>query len=155
MSPVNDLVIVGPELTGNYPHFGRRDAVLWERFLALRGETFTGFAYDVALGGVVIEDPTAEPDFVRAYQYLNAVKIDVVGFRSDEVWVIEVKPNAGLSAVGQALGGLVLAQRDGFTRLPLVPVIVTDHLTDDLRFVAERLAIQIIVVPDPVPGVTP
>ena len=37
---------------GRYPHMAKRDAAVWEQFIALYGERYEAYAYDVALGGI-------------------------------------------------------------------------------------------------------
>ena len=133
-------------LTGNYPHMARRDAPLWESYIKTHGAIFTGVAYDVALGGVVPEGVDEEDETVIGWRYSTAVKLDAVLFTPEEVWIVEVKPNASLSAIGQVLGYMLLAEREPFTDLPLIPTIITDHLNRDVQYVAEQLNVQIIVV---------
>lgn len=149
MSPVYPIAQQQPAITGNYPHMARRDAPIWERFLRAQGANFTGVTYDVALGGVVPEGADEEDETVLGWRYSTAVKLDAVLFTPDEVWIVEVKPNASLSAIGQVLGYMLLAEREPFTDLPLIPTIITDNLGADVRYVAEQLNIQIIVVPEP------
>jgi hypothetical protein len=146
--PVYPVVIHEPALVGNYPHMARRDTVVWERFLKAVGPLFVGFAYDVALGGIEPTDATLTPAEVQGWRYNTAAKIDAVGFRREECWVIEVKPSASLSALGQVLGYLILAEREPFTDLPLVPVIVTDYASADVKYVAATLGIDVLDFPE-------
>lgn len=146
MSPVYPLTQETPALTGNYPHMARRDAPLWESFLRQRGAEFTGVAYDVALGGTVPPGADEADPTVIGWRYSTAVKIDAVLFTPDECWIVEVKPNASLSAIGQVLGYTLLSELDPITDLPLVPTIITDQLSQDVAYVADQLNIQIIVV---------
>lgn len=148
MSPVYPVTQEQPALTGNYPHMARRDAPIWERFLQSQGARFTGVAYDVALGGVVPEGADEKDETVIGWRYSTAVKIDAVLFSPSEAWIVEVKPNASLSAIGQVLGYMLLAELDQFTSLALIPTIITDNLSADVRYVADQLNIQVIVVPE-------
>lgn len=145
---VYPVVFQPPALTGDYPHMSRRDAELWERYLRSYAHTWLGFAYDVAIGGLTVEDPTASPEEKLGWTYNTAEKIDVVANRGDEQWLIEVKPNCRLSSIGQALGYLLLAQREPWTPLPLIPAVLTDNVNLDVRWVAEQLNVQLIIVPD-------
>ncbi len=137
-----------PALTGLYPHMSRRDAPLWERYLRKFAHQWQGFAYDVALGGLDVADPDASEAEIAGWRYSTAEKIDVVANRGDEHWIIEVKPNARLSALGQALGYIVLASREPWTTLPLVPCILTDNMSPDVRWVCEQHAVQVIILPE-------
>lgn len=153
--PVYPLIVQPPRKLGAYPHMARRDAALWERFLDTFGADFDGFAYDVALGGLIPDAPGVSAAELLGWRYSTAAKIDAVAFRPDEVWLIEVKPSAGFSAFGQLLAYLILAELDGFTTLPLVPVLVTDTTTPDVQTVAAELGIEIVTIEEPPPEAAP
>jgi hypothetical protein len=145
--PVFPVVFEPPALTGRYQHMARRDAELWERYLEKFAHLWQGFAYDVALGGLVVEDAASTPEQLKGWQYSTAEKIDVVANRGDEQWIIEVRPNARCDTIGSVLGYLLLAQREPWTTLPLVPCILTENMSPDARWVAEQLNVEVIILP--------
>jgi len=151
--PVYPLEFFPPELTGWYPHMAKRDAVIWERYLKREASAWKGFAYDVALGGFITEDPTADERTRTGYQYSSAQRIDVVGDRGTEHWIIEVRHQARISAISAAMGYLMLAQREPWTDLPLIPCVITDNMSADVRYVAEQFDVQVILVPEDLPRV--
>lgn len=146
--PVYPVEFGAPSLHGNYPHMARRDRDLWESYLRQYAQDWFGFAYDVALGGLDIEDPDATDAQRLGWRYSTAEKIDVVANRGDEHWLIEVKPNARLSSMGQVLGYLVLAQREPWTTLPLVPCVLSDNMSIDVRWACKQFGVQVILVPE-------
>lgn len=129
---------------GDYPHMAKNDAVLWERFLDEYGPNFLRFTYDVALGGFLPEGDEADRATRVGYQYSSALKIDALGEREDDLWVIEVRPSAGVSALGAALCYTVLASLDPLAVKPLVPVVVTDLTSPDIQLCAESLEVLVI-----------
>lgn len=143
-----DWKLPGP--LGHYPHMAKHDARLWERFLADYAANFERFCYDVALGGFRPDEHTGTLDQRLGWQYSSAVKIDAVGERTDDVWIIEVRPHAGVSAIGAALCYSVLAAVDTFTAKPLVPVVLTDRASPDIRICADALEVAVIEL-DPTP----
>lgn len=145
---VYPVVFSPPALSGYYPHMSRRDAPLWERYLRKYANQWQGFAYDVALGGLTIEDKDASEAEKLGWRYNTAEKIDVVANRGDEHWLFEVKPNARAGAIGQALCYLLLAQREAWTSLPLVPCVLTDNISPDVRWFAEQVSVQVIIMPE-------
>jgi hypothetical protein len=149
--PVYPIEFFPPELLGWYPHMARRDAAIWERYLQQSKELWQGFAYDVAVGGIVVEATDADEATLRGYQYSTAQRIDVVGNRGTEHWIIEVRANARVGAVGAAVGYTLLAQKESWTELPLVPAVCTDNISPDVRWVAEQLGVQLLIVPEPLP----
>jgi len=146
--PVYPVVFQPPALTGNYPHMSRRDAPLWERYLRAYAHLWQGFAYDVALGGLEVADPDADDAARLGWRYSTAEKIDVVANNGAEHWLIEVKPNARLGSVGQALGYLLLAQREPWAGVPLIPCVLTNNVAPDVRWFAEQVGVEMIILPE-------
>jgi len=134
--------------TGHYPHMSPRDVAIWERFLDAFAGDFSAVAYDVALGGFVADVALGTVDDRLGYQYSTALKIDAVLQREEEVWIVEVKPSGHTSALGAALAYTIVAERDGFTAFPLVPVVVTDRMSPDVKFAADALNVVVVEVPE-------
>jgi hypothetical protein len=147
--PVYPVVFEPAALTGRYPHMSRRDLALWERYLASYAHQWQGFAYDVALGGLDVTGEDVTEAERLGWRFSTAHRIDVVANRGDEHWLIEVKPNARAGALGQAWASLVLAQREPWTSLPMVPAVLTDNVAPDIRYCAEQMAVELIVIPEP------
>lgn len=145
---VYPVEFVPPALSGVYPHMARRDMALWERYLRAYAQLWQGFAYDVALGGLEVTDPDATDAERAGWRYSTAEKIDVVANKGDEHWIIEVRPNARCDTIGSVLGYLLLAQREPWTSLPLVPCILTENMSPDARWVAEQLGVEVIILPE-------
>lgn len=147
--PVYELAWTALQKSGDYPHMGKRDAEIWERFLDRFTEQFDLVAYDVALGGFALTEEQLTEDERLGWRYSTALKVDVVLARAGEVWVIEVRPHAGVSAIGGALCYATMAEQDGFTPEPIIPAVVTDRASPDIRFCAEQLGVTLIAVDDP------
>lgn len=134
---------------GAFPHLSKHDAPIWSRFLDAYADSFEHFAYDVALGGRVPPDDFGSEADRKGWQYSTALKIDVVGFRADAIWIIEVKPSANVSAIGAALAYVEMAELDKIGELPLVPVIVTDEMSADIAYCCEQLGVVHFEFPEP------
>ena len=145
--PVYPVQWVPLDKSGRYPHMFKHDISIWERFLDAYGGQFTAAAYDVALGGITTDDPDASPELVKGWQYSTAKKIDAAVRNEEEVWLCEVRPDAGLAAVGSVIGYALLSEVDPWTPLPLVPVIVTDRMDGDTKLVCRELEILVIELP--------
>lgn len=146
---VYPVEFASPALLGSYPNMSRRDAPLWERYLRLYAHQWQGFAYNVALGGLEVTDPEASDAERIGWRYNTAEKIDVVANRGDEHWIIECKPNARAGAVGQVLCYKLLADREPWTSLPTVPCVLTDNMSPDVRWFAEQVGVEVIILPQP------
>lgn len=137
---------VTPDPRAVYPHFGRGDAEVWEAWLRIHRDEILEVYYDVALGGVIVEDPTVDQAMRDAWQYDTAVKIDAVAVTAIENLVCEVKPTARLGAIGQALGYALLLDDDPLNEKPNTPVIIAAMVTAEVRRVADTLGCRIDIV---------
>lgn len=144
--PVYPPIFAPPNKSGHYPHMAIHDAVIWERFLDQFGQTLTSVAYDIAVGGYVVQPKEADEATIKAYQYATAMKIDAVATTEENVLVIEVKPHAGASSLGQALCYAEMLEIDGATPLPIVPCVVTDYCNPDVKYCAEQLGVILFEV---------
>lgn len=140
------LTPVSPELRSKYPHFGKGDAEVWEQWLYDHQDQITHVYYDIALGGVTIDDPDVDPAMARAWKYDTAIKIDAVVVMTEENLIVEVKPYARMGAIGQALGYAMLLDDEPLNELPNTPCIVTLGTTAEVLKVAEAFGIRVDVV---------
>lgn len=144
--PVYPLKIYAPDELGYYPHMAKRDAEVWVDFVRARGADFVGFSYDVALGGVELPHPAEDPTWVQGWRYNTALKIDAVGWQGNQVWIIEVRPDATTSALGAALTYTLVAQRDHLTDLPLVPCVVCRGIQPDVEWACAQIGVVVVRV---------
>jgi hypothetical protein len=152
--PVYPIERLPASSAGIFTHLSKHDSAIWSRFLDVYADAFQSFAYDVALGGQQVAEQHGDAATRLGWQYSTALKIDVVGFRELDTWVIEVKPNAGTNAVGAALCYVELAQVDKISDLELTPVVVTDRMSPDVKFCAEQLGVLVFELPEPPPAFT-
>jgi len=138
--------VVPPTHRGDYPHMAKRDAEVWSRFLGARAGEFLGFAYDVAVGGVRLATPDLPQAEVDGWRYNTALKIDVCGLQRDTTWIIEVKPDATVSAVGAAIVYTMIVEREKVFDGALLPVIVCGFCHVDVKWAALKLGVEVIEV---------
>ncbi len=144
MPAIYPPVLVPPTFRGNYPHMAKLDAAVWTRFLDRDGGNFLGFYYDVALGGSKIEGLQLTAEEILGWQYNTALKLDAVGLTDTQAWIIEVRPNATVSALGSALTYTLVAERDQAFPLPLVPVILCETCQPDVEWACKRLGVTVL-----------
>jgi hypothetical protein len=132
---------------GRYRHMGKRDAQVWEQFLSMFSERFESFAYDVALGGIVLDMPELTDEDRQAWQYSTALKIDATGKEGDRYWIIEVRPEATVSALGAALCYALVADRDQVFPGKLQAAIVCNSIQPDVKWVSGQLGVEVFQVP--------
>lgn len=129
-----------------YDHMGPQDQAIWERFIAAYPTAYETCQYDVAVGTPPQFDTTVNPATDGNIARLYMRKIDVVGFKPGAIDIIEVKPRAGMSAVGQVVGYRELYVRDHKPALLPKAVIVTDRSDPDLEQVAAAQGVRVVIV---------
>lgn len=95
-----------------YPHMLKNEVVIWEKFLAEHGPRYDKFEYDVHVGSLYPEHEVLDTAWKRGAAAVYQKRIDAVGFQPGVIEIFEVKPHAGLSALGQVLGYLALYDED-------------------------------------------
>ena len=125
----------------HYPHMRDEDRYIWERFITGNPNIFETVDYDVAVGkrpdfSTVVTAATGG-DNVRIYKK----KIDVVAFKGNEIFIIELKPRAGSSAFGQVLGYVELYKRDIDPSSKPIAMVITDVLITDAEDLAKAMGI--------------
>ncbi len=101
-----------PRWRGRYPHLREVDMPVWNAFLDRYGEEWQAFEYDVRVGPPGGGAAAFDEQTRAVFEDLSRLRIDAVGYRPGEVWVLEVSPYAGISKVGQCLGYRDLLVKD-------------------------------------------
>ena len=135
-----------PVKLASYPHLFPKDVPIWERFLDKFSADYVGFDYDIKVGSGIEppENPTQADLNLIAGVYKK--RIDAVGYKASETHIIEVKPSATFSAVGQILGYAALYRAE-FPQQPAVKaILLTDFETPDVRNFAQKNGVTLLVV---------
>lgn len=98
-----DTRLFPPDYRGNYPHMFPLDIAVWERFLDKLGDQYLGFYYDTSCGKPTTAGDHLPDEYKRDAEILSRLRIDVVGKKQNGLDIIEVKPKANASAIGQLL----------------------------------------------------
>jgi Endonuclease NucS len=129
-----------------YPHLAPNDVAIWEKFIDTYPTRYSTVDYDFALGGVplsaqIFNSPIGN-EMVRIYQR----RIDVLAQSGNETHIIEVKPRAGLSALGQVKGYAELYLQYVDPTAKVVPILVTDSHEPDMRMLADKMGVLLFIV---------
>lgn len=130
-----------PTKLHKYPHMFPRDIAVWERFIDEYGHEYTGFDYDVKVG--TGWDPGSNFDAnIRSNAIeLTKKRIDCVGYKPGEIWILEVKEHAGISAPGQVWAYQKLYRRSFRTTRRIVTGLVYESSSPDIAIVAKGLGV--------------
>lgn len=129
-----------------YPHMFPGDLVIWKRFIPKYGAGYTRFDYDIKVGSGTQDIALRNDVWSVMQQILSKYRIDVVGYKENEVDIIEVKPKATASAIGQVLIYKLLWERQFSPTMPVIPTIVSEYEMPDMRYLTNRLSINYIIV---------
>lgn len=129
-----------------YPHMKPNDVLIWHAFIDKYPASFDFVQYDVPCGSGPQFDTLINEETGGHVEKLYKRKIDVVAFKGDEITIIEVKPRAGASAVGQVKMYRKLYIQDYSP--PRYPdcVIITDEEIADVREYGRDEGVKLIVV---------
>jgi len=128
-----------------YPHMKPNDVAIWERFMVENPDAYESVDYDLALGGVRNVPDDIDPATRKSVVMLGQRKVDVVGYRSGRVDLIEVKPNAGGTALGQAKMYEKLYRDYIDPTANVRGVVLTDSVSDDVVALAEYMGVTLKV----------
>lgn len=98
----------GEHLKRYYPGLTPKEERVWRHWLKEHESEFDAFEYNVHVGEGVkvppssfIEQDTVALAMAEAYRKATQLKIDAVGFRNTEVWILEVEDRATSATLGQ------------------------------------------------------
>ena len=113
-------------------HMMPHDIPLWASyFFSPEGQNYTAWEFDVLVGNPADPGPYYPMSARRQAMYLNALKIDAVGWLFSTPTLIECKPNAGLGALGQVDG--YQAWYEIIFGVKPRGVIVCEHMSDQVQ----------------------
>lgn len=129
-----------------FPDLSQIEARIWERFIEQFPDMYDSVDYCFHLG-TIPEHVLAHPEHsMRLEAPLYQYEIDVVGYKGDQVDIIELKHWATMRALGQVNGYRHLWQRDIDPTSNPKAVVITDLLTPDMDHLAFQADVQLVVV---------
>lgn len=141
-----DTRMFPPEYRGKYPHMFPLDIAVWERFLDKLGDQYLGFYYDITCGKPCTVGDALPDEYKRDAEILSRLRIDVVGEKERGTDLIEVKPKANMSAIGQLLTYKECYISDYVPEKPVSMILVCGQIDQNFEPALERAGITYIVV---------
>jgi len=128
-----------------YPHLRAEESKIWDRFIEKNPKIFEEVIYDAKIGKSRDYSDYPEDKIREDMEYLSKKRIDVIGLIGDDVYVIEVRPKANLSAVGNALGLAELVRDVTPVYKIVIPTIITDEILPDMPELCHRMAVKLFL----------
>jgi hypothetical protein len=125
------------------------DVPLWHLFLDRYGSQFIRFFYNVRVGGPDMTKVIADEAMKKMWYASTAKRIDAIGEKKDELWIIEVASSPYLRAVGQCLSYRFLWNEDPKINKPAKMVLLCYFLDSDLRKVLEHYKVMVLTIEPP------
>jgi hypothetical protein len=130
----------------SYKHMKPRDVVLWDRFIDAFPDAYREVQYDFMVGDPPPFNPLMDDGEDWEQDKLYRLKIDCVCYDGNRFDIVEVKPEAGPSTIGQVKAYRELFLRDEQPQIPVGMVIVTDVERPNMRYLCEAEGVRLVVV---------
>ncbi len=129
-----------------YPHMKPADVEIWERFIDANSGFFDRVDYDLCVGEGADFLPTDESTPDGRQNRLYKRKIDVVGYKGNAVWLVEVKPLADMEALGQIItyGDLYAKEKDVPQAVTLM--VLAEKIMTEMKNVYQGKDIEVRIV---------
>lgn len=129
-----------------YPHMNIRDKEIWERFIDKFPDAYINCQYDFHIGEAPPFNTLMDDGEDKNQDMLYRLRIDVVGESKEFCDIIELKPSAGPSTIGQVQSYKILYDRDEEQKKPTRCVIITDKENPNMAYLAKQAGVVLIVV---------
>lgn len=129
-----------------YPHMAPLDGAIWEKFILQRPGFFNQVAYDVHIGEGAPLYNTSDPTYKKMADRLAQKRIDVIGTKTDTLFICELKPIATVHAVTQASVYRLLFLRHFTSPLPIQPAVIHTNITPDAQAIADTTGVLLLSV---------
>lgn len=134
------------KVLSKYPHLAHKEAPIWERFIRTNEDFAQTVDYDVVCGDRASVAAGTPEHTKKDWQYLNCYKIDVVAYGGGVVFVIEVRPRAGLGAIGETLSKAIMWQSEHPGAGEVEPMLITDLERPNVRALCAEHDIGYVVI---------
>lgn len=131
--------------SGYMRQLSAEDRPIWTRFVNANPHAFDLIAYDVPIGGQDCDDQELPEYAKRQWRYCTAKRIDVLALRATAPTIIEVRYQAGCSAVGALLVYRVLYREHNPGSAYPTLLLLTDCIAPDTKRAAESYGITVLV----------
>ena len=134
------------ETRANYPHMSVADEAIWERFIAKYPDAYKQVQYDFHVGEAPPFNTLMDDGEDRNQDKLYRLRIDVVASSPLGIDIIEIKPKAGPSSIGQLKAYKTLYERDEDPQEKCGMILITDSEMPNMDYLCKQENVKLIVV---------
>ncbi len=129
-----------------YPHFRPDEIAMYERLLEKHPSLFNTVDFDVRVGTGNYFPGILPKPIHKGGKDLSKWRIDFIGYKDDNVTIVELKTAARAGAIGQLTCYRILYKRVFVNIQNLNMLLVTDQIVPDLKYCASILNIKVLKV---------
>jgi hypothetical protein len=129
-----------------YTHLLPEEVRIWEKFLPQSPWTILQATYDLHLGAGAEIDPSWPAWLVAQARAVTRKRVDVVVETPDEIVIIEIKPRAGMAALGQVLTYKHLYEAEFAPAKPVRAVVLAERKEPDVDAVYATFGVGLLLV---------
>jgi hypothetical protein len=129
-----------------YPHMSASDRLIWERFIDKYPDAYKQCQYDFHVGEAPGFNTLMDDGEDKNQDKLYRLRIDVVAGSEMGIDIIEVKPKAGPSSIGQLKAYKTLYSRDEDPFGKIGMVLITDQEIPNMDYLCKSENIKLIIV---------
>ena len=129
-----------------YKHLLPSEIAIWDRVLANPPWVIVRAEYDVHLGEGAPINP-AWPEWLKSQvKAVSRKRVDVIVHTPDDIYIVEIKPRAGMSALGQVLcyRELYIAEYQPTKRVRMV--VIAERAESDVPVVYRQFDVALLLV---------
>lgn len=134
------------EKLSKYPHMKPEDVAVWERFIKDAPDFFDSVDYDYHVGKGRPYSLNLPENIARSAKKLSQRKVDVIGYKDDAVYVVEVKPIADMRALGQTLVYFKLYIERMGTAGNVFKLVIAGDIEPDLAETYKEMDVSVMLV---------
>lgn len=106
------------------------------------GDNFLGFDYDLHVGHGLKPGPDKPPNIQGMWLSLTQKRIDITGYRENEIWLIEIKDRPMSASIGQIISYDILYRIDFKPQVPIVLCMIGGIIEPDVETVLRHFKIR-------------
>ncbi len=131
-----------------FPHMFGAEADIWRDFLALHEDEYLFFEYDLHVGKIWPALEEMPEPWRKGAEGIYRKRIDVIGHQPGKVTIFEVKPHAGLGALGQIMGYAAMYEEEFSPKEELAAAIVTRLIDPNMEKIYADFGIDTFIFPE-------
>lgn len=141
---------LGPAYPGDWdgapPGMLPKDVPTWKRFALLKPPGFLNWYFNVRVGTAPVVDDPGSAAYVQMWSDINRKRIDCLGLRADQIWLVEVSEDPSNTALGQVQLYTALFAEETDDPRPILPVILAQRIDADLARVCAAQGVFVYLV---------